>query len=85
MALFKMLYGDDSNISTDITPFHEGWCYITDNGLFYVDLNLGTESAPNNQRIQINENYIKQLLNITDDIGYIDAGSITQEEVDVNG
>lgn len=37
--LFKILYGNDSRISTDITPYHEGYCYVTTKGDFYVDLN----------------------------------------------
>ena len=52
--LFKILHGDSSNISTDITPFHEGWCYVTHNGYFYFDINIGTEDSPNNQRIKLN-------------------------------
>lgn len=52
--LFKILHGDSANISTDITPFHLGWCYVTHSGEFYVDMNIGTESAPNNQRIKLN-------------------------------
>ena len=83
--LFKMLHGDASNISTDITPFHEGWCYITHDGSFYADLNIGTENSPNNQRIQINETFTKNLLNITNDISYLDGGTITQEGVGTNG
>lgn len=54
MALFKMLQGDESNISLDVTPFHEGWVYITNTGYFYVDLNVGTAESPNNQRIKLN-------------------------------
>ena len=82
--LFKMLHGDSSKISVDITPFHEGWCYVTHDGTFYADLNIGTEDSPNNQRIQINETFIRQLLNISDDIGYLDAGEITDGEVKTN-
>lgn len=38
MALFKILKGDSSRISTDVTPFHNGWAYFTpDNGGFYID------------------------------------------------
>ena len=80
MALFKMLHGNETNISMDVTPFHEGWCYITHSGEFYVDLNIGTEDAPNNQRIKINEAFTKQLLNITDDVGYLDAGRIIETQ-----
>ena len=53
MALFKMLHGDESNKSLDVTPFHEGWGYITHNGYYYVDLNIGTAESPNNQRIKL--------------------------------
>ena len=35
--LFKMLKGDSSRISLDITPFHDGWCYYTtDDGKLYI-------------------------------------------------
>lgn len=51
MALFKILEGDSSRVSTDITPFHEGWAYFTpDDGGFYID-SAGNGS---NQRIQVN-------------------------------
>lgn len=52
--LFKFLHGDPSRISMDITPFHEGHCYITHDGYMYVDINVGTEEAPDNQRIKLN-------------------------------
>lgn len=52
--LFKILHGDASKISLDVTPFHEGWCYVTHDGCFYVDLNIGTEETPNNQRLKLN-------------------------------
>lgn len=36
--LFKILQGDSSRISTDITPLHSGWCYFTsDDGKLYID------------------------------------------------
>ena len=36
--LFKILQGDSSRISTDITPLHPGWCYFTrDDGKRYID------------------------------------------------
>lgn len=51
MALFKILEGDSSRVSTDITPFHKGWAYFTpDDGGFYID-SAGNAS---NQRIQVN-------------------------------
>jgi hypothetical protein len=51
--LFKILQGDKSRISLDITPFHEGWCYVTTDGGFYVDMNIGTEEVPNYQRVEV--------------------------------
>lgn len=49
--LFKILSGDSSRISTDITPFHEGWCYFcTDDGGFYIDAEQNGEQ----KRIRIN-------------------------------
>lgn len=52
--LFKILRGDESRISLDVTPFHEGWAYVTHSGNYYVDMNIGTVEAPNNQRIKLN-------------------------------
>ena len=39
MALrVKILRGDSSRISTDITPFHDGWWYYcTNSGEVYID------------------------------------------------
>ena len=74
--LFKILHGEASRISTDITPFHEGYCYMTHDGAMYVDMNVGTADAPSYQRIQVGESYIKQLLNMIDGISYIDAGLV---------
>lgn len=53
MSLFKILHGDEERISTDITPFHEGWCYVTHSGRFFVDMNIGTEEEPNYQRVEV--------------------------------
>ena len=50
--LFKMLHGDESRISFDITPFHEGWCYITNNGRFFADINVGTKEEPIYERVE---------------------------------
>jgi lysophospholipase L1-like esterase len=44
--LFKILHGDKTRISTDITPYHEGYCYVTHDGEFYVDMN--------NKRVKLN-------------------------------
>lgn len=65
MATFKMLHGDESNISLDITPFHEGWAYITTSGYYYVDLNIGTAESPNNQRIKLNAGNAETLTGMT--------------------
>jgi hypothetical protein len=65
--LFKILHGDQSRISLDITPFHEGWCYVTHDGCFYVDLNIGTEDNPNNQRLKLNAANAETLCGMTFD------------------
>lgn len=65
--LFKILHGDQSRISLDTTPFHEGWCYVTYDGCFYVDLNIGTEDDPNNQRLKLNAANAETLCGMTFD------------------
>lgn len=52
MSLFKILHGDEERISLDITPFHEGWCYVTHSGRFYVDMNIGTPETPVYDRVE---------------------------------
>lgn len=56
ISLFKILHGDPDRISLEVTPFHEGYCYVTHDGYLYVDINIGTEDEPNNQRIKLNAN-----------------------------
>ena len=81
MALFKPLMGNRTSL--DNLEKHAGYAYFcTDDGTFHIDY---VDTDGTTQRKQINENFIKQLLNITDDIGYIDAGKIINEEVDVDG
>lgn len=63
--LFKILHGDASRISTDITPFHEGYCYVTHDGYMYVDMNIGTKESPNNQRIKLNAKEAEKLTNVS--------------------
>lgn len=94
MAIFKMLHGDPSNINVDVTPFHEGWCYITHDGSFYADLNIGTKESPNNKRVQINASMLarlealeKLIINspLADDFdgfGMLDAGTILDGNFD---
>ena len=79
MALFKMLQGDESRISTDITPFHEGWCYVTNSGFMYIDMNLGTEEEPNNQRICLKSDVTKKLIE-TNNLSEINLWIGTKEE-----
>ena len=51
MALFKILKGDSSRISTDVTPFHDGYAYFTpDDGGFYID----SEDNGEQKRYRIN-------------------------------
>lgn len=55
--LFKILHGDKSRISTDITPYHEGYCYVTHDGDFYVDMN--------NERVKLNAKDAETLTGLT--------------------
>lgn len=51
--LFKILQGDSSRISVDITPLHPGWCYFTqDDGRLYID--SADEDGSNPKRTCIN-------------------------------
>lgn len=77
MALFKILHGDESNISLDVTPFHEGWAYISHSGYFYVDLNIGTKESPNNQRIKLNSEEAERLT------GYNIATILNSSDVEI--
>ena len=44
MALFKIMRGDSSRISTDVTAFHDGYAYFTpDDGGFYIDAEYNGE------------------------------------------
>lgn len=63
--LFKILHGDASRISTDVTPFHEGYCYVTHDGYMHIDMNIGTEDVPNNQRIKLNAGDAEKLTGAT--------------------
>ena len=75
--LFKISYGDSSRISTDITPFQEGHAYVTYNGDFYIDLNIGTAEAPNNQRIKLNAKQAESL------VGYTISAALNNSEVEI--
>lgn len=81
MALFKPMMGNRSALDSQAKQAGYAW-FCVDDGTFHIDY---VDANGNLQRKQINEAYVKQLLNITDDTGYIDAGKITEEGVDVNG
>lgn len=52
MSLFKVFRGDSSRIDTSVTPFHDGYAYLTsDDGGFYID--AATE-AGEQKRIHVN-------------------------------
>lgn len=81
MALFKQMRGARSSL--DSQPLHDGYAYFcVDDGTFHIDY---ADANGVLQRKQISEDFIKQLLNITNNIGYIDAGKIIEEGVDING
>ena len=60
--LFRVLHGDPSRISEDVTPFHAGHCYVTHDGYMYIDMTIGTKEVPNNQRIKLNAKDAETLL-----------------------
>ena len=70
--LFKILHGDASRISTSITPYHEGYCYVTHDGYFYVDMN--------NERVKLNSKYADMLRYVKDgDIVELDPAVIAEQ------
>lgn len=81
MALWKPMMGNRASLNSQPKQSGYAW-FCIDDGTFHIDY---TDADGNLQRKQINETFIKQLLNMTDDIGYIDAGKITEEGVDIDG
>ncbi len=75
--LFKILHGDKANISLDVTPFHEGWCYLTHDGFFYCDLNIGTIESPNYQRMKLNAGQAEAIL------GYDIATVLSSSDIEI--
>ena len=75
--LFKILHGDTSRISTDITPFHEGYCYVTHDGYMYIDMNVGTSDMPSNNRVKLNAQEAEKLT------GYDIATILNSSEVEI--
>lgn len=79
MALFKILRGDSSRISTDVTPFHDGYAYFTpDDGGFYID----TETDKGQERIRINPPVYAVAV---DAILYSNAWNNGKQTIAVNG
>lgn len=51
IVIFRILKGNSSRISINVTPFHDGWCYFTsDDGKLYID----SEDNGEQKRICIN-------------------------------
>ena len=68
MALFKMLKGPSSRISTDITPFHDGYAFYTpDDGGFYID----SEDSGVQKRTRINPRSKKEVMSAAQPTGLI--------------
>ena len=62
MSLFKILKGERSRISTDVTPFHDGWAYFTpDDDGFYIDSEDGGEQV----RHRINKAMKSEIVTLT--------------------
>lgn len=79
--LFKPMMGNRTSLDSQTKQAGYAW-FCTDDGTFHIDY---TDADGNLQRKQISEDFIKQLLNITNDTGYLDAGNITEEGADANG
>lgn len=63
MSLFKVLRGDSDRISTDVTPFHDGYAYFTpDDGGFYIDATHNGED----RRIRINSTGKTEIMSETE-------------------
>ena len=74
MALFKQLRG--TRASLEDHPLHDGYAYFcVDDGTFHIDC---IDENGKLCRKQISESFIKNLLNMTNNIGYIDAGTIAE-------
>ena len=74
MALFKPMMGSRTALDSQTKQAGYAW-FCTDDGTFHIDYVDAEEKL---QRKQINEIFIKQLLNITNDVGYLDTGRIIE-------
>lgn len=73
--LFKPMMGNRDSLDSQAKQAGYAW-FCTDDGTFHIDY---MDADGNLQRKQISEDFIKQLLNITNDIGHLDAGPIIEE------
>lgn len=68
MALFKILKGPSSRISTDVTPFHDGYAFYTpDDGGLYID----SEDDGVQKRTRINPRSKQEIMSATQPVGLI--------------
>lgn len=68
MALFKTMRGPSSRISTDVTPFHDGYAYFTpDDGRFYID----AADSGVNKRICINPSRKVEIMSAAQPAGLV--------------
>lgn len=72
--LFKILRGNSSRISTDVTPWHDGYAYFTpDDGGFYIDALVGGQE----ERVQINKSELSKYVGENGQIlGFDENGEI---------
>lgn len=74
MALFKPMIGNHTALDSQEKQAGYAW-FCTDDGTFHIDYK---DANGNLQRKQIGEDFIKQLLNMTDDTAVLDAGDISE-------
>lgn len=80
MALWKPLRGSRADL--EAVPKQDGYVYFCDDGTLFFDY---ADANGIVQRKQINKDYVEHLLNITNNVGYIDAGKIIEKGVDESG
>ena len=86
MALFKILKGDSSRISTDITPFHDGYAYYTpDDAGFYIDAVYNGENVRKKINSVESSKSINATLSSSQWINGSQTLSIADIKIDTNG
>lgn len=83
MALFKALKGDASRISTDVTPYTEGYVYLTNDGGFYVDAEFDGESK--RHRINPKDRVVSCTLSSTGWSGNTQVVTVADMAADADG